>query len=393
MPIVFIHGVNNRDSKDYQQEVVARNGFLQEIIGPALGLNKVKAKVFNPYWGGFGAQFAWGMSVLPQRGMEYQTFGRDGSIKGQDEVELVLSSTTIDGKLTLVENARKNLSAVVDALYTTAMCEVATEEDAQKLAKSYLIVSAYVDKNPSPEWLYKEGIVDTNFTDELFYHAEVSEEHEAFGSGILDSIKEGLSRLGSALPRAGTQLLERVGREKLNLVVARFAGDAFVYLKKRGTKESPGDIVSTVLQDLNAAKSYALDNSEDNKLIVIAHSFGGEIIYDIMTFFDPDLEIDCLITVGSQVGLFAEMQLYVESETNMPKNPPPPEGHIPKPVNLKRWINVFDLSDVFSYRVEPVFSDCSDFQYDTGYSVLGSHSGYFLRPSFYKRLASRLEEE
>ncbi len=87
------------------------------------------------------------------------------------------------------------------------------------------------------------------------------------------------------------------------------------------------------------------------------------------------------------------MQLYVESETNIPKNPPPPKGHIPKPVNLKRWINVFDLNDVFSYRIEPVFSDCSDFYYDTGYSALGAHGGYFLRPSFYKRLAIRLNEE
>lgn len=392
MPIVFIHGVNNRESKDYQEGIIARNGFLQEIVSPALGLNKVKPKIYNPYWGGDGAQFAWEMAVLPQRGMGYQTFGGGGLTETLGKAESIVVNTTLDGKLTVVENARKDLNAVVDALYAAAMEEVTTEDDAQELAKSYLIVSEYADKNRYPEWLYKDEIIDTNFTDQLIYNAGVSK-HQAFGGGIFDAIKEGASRLGSALPHAGSELLGRFGREKLNLVVARFAGDGFVYLKNRGTKANPGDIVSTVLNALNDAKSYAENSPDDNKLIVIAHSFGGEIIYDIMTYFDPDLQIDCLITVGSQVGLFAEMQLYVESESNLPKNPPPPKGLIPKPANLKRWINVFDLNDVFSYRIEPVFSGCSDFHYDTGYGTLGAHSGYFLRPSFYKRLASRLNEE
>ena len=34
----------------------------------------------------------------------------------------------------------------------------------------------------------------------------------------------------------------------------------------------------------------------------------------------------------------------------------------------------------------------SDFAYDSGYSTLGAHGGYFQRPSFYRRLADRLSE-
>jgi hypothetical protein len=47
---------------------------------------------------------------------------------------------------------------------------------------------------------------------------------------------------------------------------------------------------------------------------------------------------------------------------------------------------------VLSYRLEPIVDGVSDFHYDTGFSSLSAHGGYFLRPSFYKRMAARLQE-
>jgi hypothetical protein len=47
---------------------------------------------------------------------------------------------------------------------------------------------------------------------------------------------------------------------------------------------------------------------------------------------------------------------------------------------------------VLSYRVAPIFEHALDFSYDTGYSALQAHGGYFLRPSFYTRLAARLKQ-
>jgi pimeloyl-ACP methyl ester carboxylesterase len=168
--------------------------------------------------------------------------------------------------------------------------------------------------------------------------------------------------------------------------VTRFAGDAFVYLNKRGTPGSPGPIVEIVLTAIRGA--MAAKTEQDAKLVIIAHSFGGEIVYDILTRFAPDLEVDVLITVGSQVGLFEEMKLYLASSSFIPNDPP--AGKVPKPTNLKRWLNVFDSNDVLSYRAAPVFAEVSDYHYDTGYSTLQAHGGYFQRPSFYTRLAARL---
>src|SRR5260221_14113967 len=104
-------------------------------------------------------------------------------------------------------------------------------------------------------------------------------------------------------------------------------------------------------------------------------------MYDILTEFWPALQVDCLITVGSQVGLFEEMKLYLASDPNVPPNYP--GGRVPLPPNLKRWLNVFDSNDVLSYRGMPVFDGVQDFHYDTGFSTLQAHGGYFLRPSFY----------
>ena len=208
---------------------------------------------------------------------------------------------------------------------------------------------------------------------------------ESFGAGgFLDRLKEGLSRVKNAIPKAGSDLFVNVAREKLNATISRFAGDAFVYLDKRGTPQQPGEIVQTVLNDLNAAN--AAKTTEDYKLVVIAHSFGGEIMYDMLTYFSPQIEVDMLITVGSQVGLFEEMKLYWSS------GPTKPPDRVAKPANVKYWLNVFDTNDVLSFKLDPVFSGAHDYLYDTGYSSLQAHGGYFLRPSFYTRLATRLEE-
>lgn len=386
MPIVFVHGVNNRDGAAYRENELSRSGFLREIVGPELGLTPDQIHLSSPYWGEFGAKFAWEMAVLPNPDTEFEKFGGSGDAEAFGRVVAVVADSTLESDLSVVENATKDFPGVIDALYASAMAGASSEEQARDLAKSYLLAANYAEKNPSPDWL--SAAVDTNFVDQLDFQAQASAE-ESFGAGgILDSLKEGLSRLINALPDAGSALAGRLGRKQLNSVVTRFAGDAFTYLARRGTKENPGDIVKTVRDAIRLAATKK--TAEDNKLIVIAHSFGGEIVYDILTYFDTELEVDCLLTVGSQVGLFEEMKLYIESKDNVPPNPP--QGRVPKLPKLKRWLNVFDLNDVLSYRVEPVFADTSDFYYDTGHGSLRAHGGYFMRPSFYKRLALRLRE-
>jgi hypothetical protein len=384
MPIVFVHGVNNRDGETYKENEASRNAFLREIVGPALGLSPDRVQLFSPFWGKHGAEFAWNLAVLPNPDSELEVFGDSVGAEAFGRVVTIIAGSNIDVSASLVDNAKKDFPGVVDVLYAAAMTAATNDEEARALARSYVLASEYADQNTSPTWL--STAQNSNFVDQLESEAQLSTE-ESFGAGgILDSLKEGFSRLVNALPHAGSALAGQLVRKQLNAVVTRFTGDAFTYLARRGTKSDPGEIVKIVRDSLHQA--VASKHANDDKLIVIAHSFGGEIVYDILTHFDTDLEVDYLVTVGSQVGLFEEMKLYVESKSNVPLNPP--QEKVARPAKLKRWLNVFDLNDVMSFRVEPVFADTTDFAYDTGYGSVSAHGGYFMRPSFYKRLAARL---
>jgi hypothetical protein len=386
MPIVFVHGVNNRDGADYRAEQKARDGFLTEIVAPALGLAPDEVRIANPYWGGDGARFAWNMATLPDPDATAERFGGVAPDETFGSALAAVAHSRLDPELSLVDNARADLPGVVDALYAAAMGQPGSADEARALARSYVLAADYARANPGAAWLATAQ--ESNFVDLLDYHAEQGGEESLGAGGVLGMVKEGWSRVVHALPDAASALAVRLARRSLNASITRFTGDCFVYLSRRGDKSEPGPIIQTVGDALRAA--MAARTATDNKLVVIAHSFGGEIVYDILTHFDTGIEVDCLVTVGSQVGLFEEMKLYVSSQKDLP--PDPPSGRLKRPANLQRWLNVYDTNDVVSYRVAPIFEGASDFVYDTGYQVPSAHGGYFLRPSFYRRLAARLKE-
>src|SRR5205085_10364222 len=104
------------------------------------------------------------------------------------------------------------------------------------------------------------------------------------------SFKESVSRLGAVPGDAATALVVGLGRQSTHEKASRFLGDVFVYLSERGTAEQPGPIVQRILADL--ANAEAAKRPGDDKLVVIGHSLGGVILYDIVTYFRPDLNFD-----------------------------------------------------------------------------------------------------
>jgi hypothetical protein len=187
-----------------------------------------------------------------------------------------------------------------------------------------------------------------------------------------------------------------LGRKRLTRTIATFVGDALQYIAERGDGKTPGPIAKKVLDDLLAARAEAKASGEP--LVVICHSFGGEIVYDILTHYAEglDLIVDAWVTVGSQVGLFEEMSLlWASAGRTVPRTAISNEA-IRSPESARRWLNIADGNDLFGFLVLPVFTGVTqgavrDFMYDTGYPVAGAHSGYFQWPSFYRRLAFRLK--
>lgn len=397
MPLVFVHGVSNRDTPEYRDNQLARDAFLRELVVSALGLNAAEFQILNPYWGDEGVKFRWGNASLPEAASDIETFG---ALDPEDlRVAAQLLAAAGPGGFDIVAVAKRSLAEAIDIVWSAAFPTTSTPAQAKALAESYKQARAYAASNPNPHWLAAaEG---GNFIDQLLFDVETQavaaspatgDAHahwESFGGvGLADRLKESLGRITSLPGSAISSSVVTLGRKSTHLAAAQFVGDVFEYFDKRGDRATPGPIVKKVL---GAFKSAADARTPlDSTVIVIGHSLGGVISYDILSYFDPTIQVDALVTVGSQVALFEEMALYRSSRPDF--IPDPASDRLSRPANVKRWLNVLDPNDVFSFRAEGVFAGVKDFVYETGYGVMSAHSGYFKRPSFYERLGERLAE-
>ncbi|MDH3295416.1 MAG: hypothetical protein OER95_13935, partial [Acidimicrobiia bacterium] len=215
--------------------------------------------------------------------------------------------------------------------------------------------------------------------------ARDEDDDEAFGRtgrGWI-RLREGLSRFRTAIPAATGRAAGRVVRPRIHDQAATFVGDILVYLDRAGSAGATSKILTSVGDTIEQASQ---ERSAADPLVVLAHSMGGNIVYDLLSYFKPDLDVDTLVTVGSQVGLFQELDLFAAKHPALN----PPADKVPRPDNIGRWINIYDRNDVLGFAVGRVFDGVTDFEYSTGLGFVKAHSGYFIRPSFYRRLAARL---
>src|SRR5262249_13856642 len=397
MPVVFVHGVSNRDTPEYRDNQLARDAFLRTLVIPALGLDAENYQIVNRYWGDEGVKFRWGNASLPESVSDIETFG------GADPTDIRIAAEVLAGAspdaTDIVAVAKRSLADSIDILWSAALPMARTPEQAKALAESYKQARVYAASNPKPDWLAsaKSG----NFIDQLLLDVETRDvatapatggaqaQWESFGGvGLAERLGEAWGRISSLPASAVSSVVLALKRKNTHLGAAQFLGDVFQYLNKRGDRDTPGPIVKKILGEFKIARDAG--TSRDPKLIVIGHSLGGVISYDILTYFDPSIQVDVLVTVGSQVALFEEMELYRASRPDFVPNPA--TDRLPRPANVRRWLNVLDPNDVFSFRAEGVFQGVKDFLYETGYGAMSAHSGYFHRPSFYERLGERLAQ-
>ena len=220
---------------------------------------------------------------------------------------------------------------------------------------------------------------------------------ELVGMGIPSWLAPVRERLGEALSRATDLPAYAVSavaaelRKPLNECISTFLGDVFLYLRQRGTAAQPGEIPQRFLETLQRAQQHKLTRGGE-PLVVLSHSMGGQIVYDAITHFLPgtpalhDLRIDFWCATASQVGFFEELKLFLSS------SPDYKTGHpVPFPAaHLGAWWNVWDQNDSLSFTARDIMAQVDDGAYDSGMSLLAAHGGYLQRPSFYRKLASKL---
>ncbi|MCY1703944.1 hypothetical protein [Deinococcus sp. SL84] len=170
-----------------------------------------------------------------------------------------------------------------------------------------------------------------------------------------------------------------------------FLGDALTYFTLRGTPEQPGPVLERVLAALQQADATAKRSGEP--LVVLSHSLGGQLVYDVLSSVVParpdlaDLQVDLWCAVGSQLGLFKELGLMLEDHF------PASTNHAdasPLLNHLGYLWNVWSYGDLLSFRAEGSIPSAHDAPFPLGGQVQDEHLAYFHQPHFYAALAAKL---
>jgi broad specificity phosphatase PhoE len=384
MPIVFVHGVATRRGAEYEEAVTARNALFRRYVYDRLGLAST-VPVTSAYWGDDAARFRWNHASVPAEGVE--SFGPATPLEDAILAEFVEGELDRDDRA-LVAVAEADPECAFDLLWSAAAID-ADDEMADALASLAYRASQLLPAMESAELVagvsndeeMLERLVEILRND---LEEEPDDRVESFGGDqILDRLSEGMIRIQGAAGRLSGRGATKLLRSKLHENGALFLGDVMTYLNERGeTADDAGPIASRVM----AAIDQAILESPDGRLVIVAHSMGGNISYDVLSHFRPTLECELFLTVGSQVGLFEELCLLAKSKQQQC----PDVAKVPALPNVKRWINVFDYNDVLGFAAEKIFDGVEDFKYSTGKGVVKAHTSYFFMPSFYRRLADRI---
>ncbi len=184
----------------------------------------------------------------------------------------------------------------------------------------------------------------------------------------VDSLRQSMGWDSAAGARAVPGILKPLSR-LLNRRIFRpagesnspIAGDIILY-QTRG--QGIRDFISQTISAANAP------------VYVMAHSLGGIAAVDTLVL-NPGLNVEALITFGSQAPFFYEINSLVSLEKGQPL-----PAHFPK-----RWVNICDPNDLLSFRASEIFNNdkrIQDHQVDSGQPPLAAQSAYLGRKAFWK---------
>jgi hypothetical protein len=152
----------------------------------------------------------------------------------------------------------------------------------------------------------------------------------------------------------------------------------------------------------NRLRNKLLEHRNDN-IMLISHSMGAIVAFDVLTFLVPEIRIDTFITMGAPLGLpvilskiAAEKKQRGITNTQM-TTPPGITGH---------WYNFSDILDkvAFNYKLSEYYSENTycvkpiDFVVINKYEINGIRNphksfGYLRTPEFSKILNEFIQTE
>jgi hypothetical protein len=406
MPIVYVHGVANRlDGDDRLPGWDEVKGYLRRYIAPVLSDDPGSVPIEFAYWGDLGVRLRWNGASRPRSKLLRQGTVETSEPRQQlaelgDLTDLPQVSNVYERQGALTSGQGSSGQAVSDF----RLRDLSADELSNFLCDAIEQVADTASVDAAK--LESDGIAhDPAILDRLDRAADLLSELEILrqelamrssesttlaGQGpanwwseVLERAREVAVRIDSAPVYALSRLAMEL-RAPINSAITTFIGDVFAYLAEKDSV--PGKIRQTVLDVIIAAKAKSRDKNEP--MIVVSHSMGGQIIFDLATsFLGPDCRIDFWVATASQVGLFEEMKFFLKSDPTVQG----PLGRAPFPPNLGWWWNVWDSNDVLSFTVRDIFDlQVDDEEWNSGASLVAAHGAYLRRPSFYRKLAAKI---
>lgn len=446
MPIVYVHGVSTRDEKGWEQLEL----LLRRYVAPCISAEPETVPITRCYWGDFGARFRFGGLSIPNSPLRQLIKHRpitnftkaqlsklrQSSLKTisqlkksrksvdhpdfQDAAQLcgvspdtteseIAAFETGDRETTEFEKTDFKLSTLSQENLSNILAQAVAASDELDSEETVLVAMAADDiahdrstfdalakcLSRGEEVTLLRKLITNRYTELTNTLKKSKRQLPGLKDRVLANLSESVSRTAHSAGFAATRAAAEV-RNPVNVFLTTFIGDVFSYLTQRGNADAPGWIPSTVLAALSEAQLEKQQRGGE-PLIVMTHSMGGQLVYDAVTHFLPrmpeykDLRIDFWCAAASQVGLFEELKLFLESseeyglETG--KAVPYPDDR-----QLGYWWNVWDHNDFVSYSAASIMEGVDDESYSTGMALVSAHGGYLVLPSFFKHFVKKLKK-
>lgn len=209
--------------------------------------------------------------------------------------------------------------------------------------------------------VYCRAMVDADLRDSAVARLSIELSGITTDRGAVDLLKQGVGWLVS---QSATWYLSRDSAVATHFAFP-FSGDIMRYQRE-------GDpIRDFVRAQIEAATP---------PVVILAHSLGGVICFDLLNLHDLSDQVSGLITAGSQAPLLYELDVLAGRRFGEPL-----------PAHFPRWLNLYDRRDFLSFVGEKIFPGrVTDREVDNRQPFPQAHSAYWANHQVWDTIASWL---
>jgi len=383
MPTLLIHGIGKHNLAEFQTFFLDVRDRLRDSVVKSRGYSVPEHAFFPVFWGDWGPA-AWYQGLeLPAEAPISSTAPSDSMALAAAIQAKSLSASASSRPdvgleaLQIVLSAPSPLQEVLDELGISASelihatAQTFGQPHRSEATVNLLLVRALLQRSKRTR----------NFT----ARPEARQTLQALLALFLDqqqAVQKGLPLALTYPFWATVTMLVSHMRSNIMQVATSYVGDVMMYLARAAALRQ--FVHNTVIE--------ACRQRPDEPLVIIAHSLGGVIAYDYAA--DPAFAdrppIDLLVTIGSQVALFAEYGLVQGAVTPAELGPRAHRPIYKEPHLCDRWLNVYDPADFLSFPIGRMFLRAAegDRICSAGKPFPASHSAYWENNQVYEAIAA-----